>query len=145
MPLPFSELFTALETKTVDGQENPVNTIQSSKFYEVQKYLSITNHVYSPWIVLASKKWWDGLSADEKKVLQESAVASRDFERKDTRAAAGKAIDTLKGKGMQVNVVADAELARMREKAKPAFDKFAADGGAEVLKELQGEIAKVRK
>ena len=145
VPLPFSELFTALETTTVDGQENPVTTIESSKFYEVQKYLSITKHVYSPWIVLASKKWWDGLSADERKVIQESAAASRDFERKDTRAAAGKAIDTLKGKGMQVNVVADSELARMREKAKPAFDKFAADGGAEVLKELQGEISKVRK
>jgi tripartite ATP-independent transporter DctP family solute receptor len=145
VPLPFSELFTALETKTVDGQENPVTTIESSKFYEVQKYLSITKHVYSPWILLASKKWWDGLSADEKRVLQESAVASRDFERKDTRAAAGKAIDTLKGKGMQVNVVADAELSRMREKAKPAFDKFAAEGGAEALKELQAEIAKVRK
>src|SRR6476620_7476183 len=145
VPLPFSELFTALETQTVDGHENTVTPLESSKFYEVQKYLSITKHVYSPWIILASKKWWDGLSADEKRVLQESAVASRDFERKDTRAAAGKAIDTLKGKGMQVNVVADAELARMREKAKPAFDKFAAEGGAEVLKELQGDIAKVRK
>jgi tripartite ATP-independent transporter DctP family solute receptor len=145
VPLPFSELFTALETKTVDGQENPVNTIQSSKFYEVQKYLSITKHVYSPWIVLASKKWWDGLSADEKKALEESAAASRDFERKDSREASVKAIDFLKDKGMQVTMVSDAELARMREKAKPAFDKFAAEGGAEVVKELQAEIAKVRK
>ena len=145
VPLPFSELFTALETKTVDGQENPVNTIQSSKFYEVQKYLSITKHVYSPWIVLASKTWWDGLSADEKKAIQEAAVASRDFERKDSREASVKAIDFLKEKGMQVSVVSDTELARMREKAKPAFDKFAAEGGADVIKELQAEIAKVRK
>ena len=145
VPLPFSELFTALETKTVDGQENPVNTIQSSKFYEVQKYLSITKHVYSPWIVLVSKKWWDGLSADEKKALEESAAASRDFERKDSREASIKAIDFLKDKGMQVTTVSDAELARMREKAKPAFDKFAAEGGAEVVKEMQAEIAKVRK
>src|SRR6476620_4762501 len=96
VPLPFSELFTALETKTVDGQENPVTTIESSKFYEVQKYLSITKHVYSPWIVLASKKWWDGLSADEKRVLQESAVASRDFERKDSRAEGARALEDLK-------------------------------------------------
>ncbi|MET0351452.1 MAG: DctP family TRAP transporter solute-binding subunit, partial [Rhizobacter sp.] len=58
IPLPFSELFSALETKTVDGQENPYNTILSSKFFEVQKYLSVTNHVYSPWIVMVSKKWW---------------------------------------------------------------------------------------
>ncbi|WP_194714067.1 TRAP transporter substrate-binding protein [Noviherbaspirillum soli] len=145
VPLPFSELFTALETKTVDGQENPVNTIQSSKFYEVQKYLSITKHVYSPWIVLASKKWWDGLSADEHKAINEAAAASRDFERKDSREASVKAIDFLKEKGMQVSVVSDTELARMREKAKPAFDKFAAEGGADVIKELQAEIAKVRK
>ncbi len=145
VPLPFSELFTALETRTVDGQENPVNTIQSSKFYEVQKYLSLTKHVYSPWIVLVSKKWWDRLSADERKAIDESAIASRDFERKDSRAAAVKAVDFLKEKGMQVSVVSDAELARMREKAKPAVDKFAADGGAELVKDLQAEIAKVRK
>lgn len=145
VPLAFSELFTALETKTVDGEENPVNTIESSKFYEVQKYLSLTKHVYSPWIVLASKKWWDGLSVDEKKAIQDSASASRDFERKDSRAAALKAVDFLKSKGMQVTVVSDAELARMRDKAKPASDKFAADGGAEMIKELHSEIAKVRK
>jgi tripartite ATP-independent transporter DctP family solute receptor len=79
VPLPFSELFSALETNTVDGQENPYNTILSSKFFEVQKYLSVTNHVYSPWIVLVSKKWWDGLSKDEQKVLQDAAIASRDY------------------------------------------------------------------
>jgi TRAP-type transport system periplasmic protein len=145
VPLSFSELFTALETKTVDGQENPVNTIESSKFYEVQKYLSLTKHVYSPWIVMVSKKWWDGLSADEKKAIEASAAASRDFERKDSRAAALKAVDFLKAKGMQVSVVSDKELARMREKAKPAVDKFAADGGADVIKDLNAELAKVRK
>jgi TRAP-type transport system periplasmic protein len=145
VPLAFSELFTALETRTVDGQENPVNTIQSSKFYEVQKYLSLTKHVYSPWIVTASKKWWDGLNADEKKAIQESAIAARDFERKDSRAEAEKAVEGLKAKGMQVTVVSDTELARMREKAKPAFDKFAADGGADLIKELQGEIAKAKR
>jgi tripartite ATP-independent transporter DctP family solute receptor len=145
VPLPFSELFTALETGTVDGQENPVNTIESSKFYEVQKFLSITRHVYSPWIVLASKKWWDGLNADEKKAIQEAAVVSRDFERKDSRAGAAKAVDFLKQKGMTVTVVSDSEINRMREKVKPAFDKFAADGGASVVKDLQTEIAKIRK
>lgn len=145
VPLPFSELFTALETKTVDGQENPVNTIQSSKFYEVQKYLSITKHVYSPWIVIASKKWWDGLNADEKKAMQESAVAARNFERTDSRAAAANAIEYLKSKGMQVSVVNDKEIGRMRDKALPAYMKFAADGGADVVKDLQAELAKLRK
>ena len=145
VPLAFSELFTALETGTVDGQENPVTTIQSSKFYEVQKYLTISRHVYSPWIMLASKRWYDGLSADEKKILNEAAVASRDFERKDSREASAQSVAYLKEKGMQINELSPAELDRMREMVKPAFDKYAADGGAEVLKELQAAIAAARK
>ncbi|AWJ87211.1 ABC transporter substrate-binding protein (plasmid) [Azospirillum sp. TSH58] len=145
VPLSFSELFTAMETGTVDGQENPVTTIQSSKFYEVQKYLTISKHVYSPWIVLASKRWYDGLSADERKIINEAAAASRDFERKDSREASKQSIAYLKDKGMQINELSDAELGRMREMVKPAMDKFAADGGADLLNELQGEINKVRK
>ncbi|MEN9893556.1 MAG: hypothetical protein RLY78_3851, partial [Pseudomonadota bacterium] len=116
VPLPFSELFSALETRTVDGQENPFNTILSSKFYEVQKYLSVTNHVYSPWIITVSKKWWDGLSKDEQKVLLDAAAKSRDFERKDTREEAAKAVAELKTKGMQINELSPAEVARMRDK-----------------------------
>ena len=116
VPLPFSELFTALETKAVDGQENPYNTVLSSKFYEVQKYLTVSNHVYSPWILTVSKKWWDGLSAAEKKVLQDAAVKSRDFERKDTREEAAKALADIKTKGMQVNELSSAEANRMRDK-----------------------------
>lgn len=145
VPLAFSELFAALETGAVDGQENPVTTIESSKFYEVQKYLSITHHVYSPWVVTVSKKWYDGLSADEKAALKKAAVASRDFERKDSREAAAKAMVTLKQKGMQINTMNEAEVARLRATTKPAIDKFAADGHAQVVKDLQAELAKLRK
>jgi tripartite ATP-independent transporter DctP family solute receptor len=145
VPLSFSELFTALESKTVDGEENPVNTVESSKFYEVQKYLSITRHVYSPWIVLASKKWWDGLSADEKNAVRASAVASRDFERKDSRAEGVRALEDLKKKGMQVTVLAEPELERMRQTARPATAKFAAAGHAELVKEVEAEVTKLRR
>lgn len=145
VPLPFSELFTALETGTVDGQENPVNTIQSSKFYEVQKFLSLTKHVYSPWIVLASKKWWDKLSAAEKQAVQESAESARAFERKDSRDAAAKALEFLKTKGMQVTVIDDKEIARMRELSRPAIQKFASDGHMPLVKQLQSDLEKLRK
>jgi tripartite ATP-independent transporter DctP family solute receptor len=145
IPLAFSELFTAMETGTVDGQENPVNTIETSKFYEVQKYLSITKHVYSPWIVLASKKWWDGLNADEKAAVQASVSASRDFQRKSSREASAKAIDNLKAKGMQVTIVSDKELERMQQSTGEAMNKFAADGHAAVVKELRTDLDKLRK
>jgi tripartite ATP-independent transporter DctP family solute receptor len=144
VPLPFSELFTALETKTVDGQENPYNTILSSKFYEVQKYLTVTNHVYSPWIVLVSKKYWDGLSKDEQKVLLDAAKKSRDFERQDTRAEADKALADLKGKGMQINQLSPAEANRMREKLAAVNTGIAANVGEDLWKETQAAVAKAR-
>ena len=144
IPLPFSELFSALETKTVDGQENPYNTILSSKFYEVQKYLSVTNHVYSPWIMTVSKKWWDQLSKDEQKVLLDAAKASRDFERQDTREEAAKAVADLKAKGMAVNDVAPQEVNRMREKLTRVNAAIAANVGMELWNETQNELAKLR-
>jgi TRAP-type transport system periplasmic protein len=144
VPLPFSELFSALETNTVDGQENPFNTILSSKFYEVQKYLSITNHVYSPWVVLVSKKWWDQLSKVEHKVLLDAAKASRDFERKDTREEAVKALADLKAKGMQINEVSAAESGRMRDKLTRINAGIGANVGMELWQETQGSLAALR-
>jgi tripartite ATP-independent transporter DctP family solute receptor len=144
IPMPFSELFSALETKTVDGQENPFNTILSSKFYEVQKYMTVTNHVYSPWIVTVSKKYWDQLSKDEQKVLMDAAIVSRDFERKDTRDEAAKAVGDLKAKGMMVNELSPAETSRMRDKLTKVYALVAADVGMDLWNEAQGELAKIR-
>ncbi|MCX7250758.1 MAG: TRAP transporter substrate-binding protein [Burkholderiales bacterium] len=144
VPLAFSELFGALETGTVDGQENPFNTILSSKFYEVQKYLTVTNHVYSPWIILVSKKWWDGLSAAEQKVLMDAAKASRDFERQDTRQEASGAVAELKKKGMQVNELSPAEAARMRGSLTRVYAGIGASVGMELWNETQAELAKLR-
>jgi TRAP-type transport system periplasmic protein len=144
VPMPFSELFSALETRAVDGQENPFNTILSSKFYEVQKFLSVTNHVYSPWIVLVSKKWWDTLSKDEQKVLADAARASRDFERRDTREEAGRALAELKGKGMQINELPPAESARMRDKLKAVHATIGQAVGPELWSETQEALVKLR-
>ncbi|OCX92538.1 MAG: ABC transporter substrate-binding protein [Pseudomonas sp. CO183] len=142
VPLPFSELFTALETKAVDGQENPFNTILSSKFYEVQKYLSVTNHVYSPWIVTVSKRWWDRLSATEQGILMEAAEKARDAEREDTRREASQALAALKERGMQINEVSPEEIQRMREKAQPAIQTVIDAVGQELFDQVQAEVEK---
>lgn len=144
VPMPFSELFTALETRTVDGQENPITTIQSSKFYEVQPYLTITRHVYTPWVVLASKKWWDTLSPDEQKLIRQAAASSRDFERQDSRADSTKAMGTLEKNGMKINTVTPEEVARMRQKVQPVVDKYTQELGPELVKQLNDEIQKAR-
>lgn len=144
VPLPFSELFTALETRAVDGQENPFNTVLSSKFYEVQKYLTVSNHVYSPWIVTVSKKWWDTLSPAEQKVLKDAAVKSRDAERQDTRQEAVKALADLKAKGMQVNTLQPAEVDRMRERLASVNAGIAKSVGQETWNEVEAAVAQAR-
>lgn len=144
VPMAFSELFTALETKAVDGQENPHNTILSSKFFEVQKFLTVSNHVYSPWIVLVSKKYWDQLSKDEQKIIADAAIKSREFERADTRTEAGKALADLKSKGMQVNELSVAEVGRMREKLAKVNAGIATTVGNDLWQETQAALAKVR-
>lgn len=144
VPLPFSELFTGLETKAVDGQENPFNTVISSKFYEVQKYLTVSNHVYSPWIVTVSKKWWDKLTPAEQKVLRDAAIKSRDFERQDTRAEADKALAEIKAKGMQVNELPAAEVERMRAKLTDVNSSIAKSVGQETWDAVQAAVKQAR-
>lgn len=145
VPMAFSELFTALETKAVDGQENPFNTILSSKFYEVQPHLAVTNHVYSPWIMLVSKRYWDRLSAAEKKVLMDAAVKSRDFERKDTREEGAKALAQLKAKGMQVTTFSPADTDAMRARLTRVNAGIASNVGMDLWNEVQAELAKLRR
>ncbi|WP_353150071.1 TRAP transporter substrate-binding protein [Pollutimonas bauzanensis] len=119
IPMPFTELFTALETKTVDGQENPLSTIQTSKFYEVQPYLTISNHVYTPFVLLASKKWWDGLSADEKGVIEQAAKEAQTFQRKESREGNITALAYLKDHGLKVSEFSTAEKEKIREDLAP--------------------------
>jgi tripartite ATP-independent transporter DctP family solute receptor len=144
VPMAFTELFTAMETKTVDGQENPVPTIQASKFNEVQKYLTLTKHTYSVWVMLMSKKFWDTLTPDEQKLLKDAAIESRDFERKTIRAAGAKALADLKTAGMKVNELPAAEVTKLREKAQPIIAKYTVEFGEPVSKELFSELQKIR-
>ena len=130
VPMAFGEVFTALETKAIDGQENPFVTIDTSKFYEVQKYLSVTRHAYTPFLVLYSKKLWDELSADEQKALQEcAAVGARRAAQGEPRAVEQVARRASRAAGMQVNEITPGEQQRMREKAKPVYEKHAATIG----------------
>ncbi len=145
VPMPFAELYGALESKAVDGQENPFAVILSNKIYEVNKFVSATNHVYAANIVLVSKRFWDKLSPVEQKIMHEAANEARGYQRQVSRAAAQKAVGELQAKGMQYNEVAPAEQARMRAIVKPVTDKFAASYDAGIVKLYNDELAKLRK
>jgi TRAP-type C4-dicarboxylate transport system substrate-binding protein len=139
IPMAFSELFTALETGAVDGQENPYSTIQSSKFYEVQQYLSQTHHVYSPWVMLISKPFWDKLSNDEKTIIKKAAVTSRTSERKDSREQAEKSLAYLKTK-MKVNSIAPEEMEKMRASARTVINAQGKELGQDLLDEFLAAV-----
>jgi len=140
----FPEVYAALESKAIDGQENPLNVILANKFAEVQKHLAITNHQYNPQSLIVSKKVWDQLSADEKKIIADAAVEAGAFQRQVNREAAAGQLDALKKAGMQVTELSPAEQAKLRDKLKPVIDKHGAAIAATVA-ELQAELAKARR
>ncbi|MCB4364660.1 TRAP transporter substrate-binding protein [Hydrogenophaga taeniospiralis] len=144
-PLPFPELYAALEQKAVDGQENPVATIWGAKLHEVQKFMTLTNHQYNPQSVVISKKFWDTLSADEKKIVGEAVLESAKFQRSQARASVASTLDNLKKAGMTVSELPAAEQAKLVEKMKPVITKHAASVGEATVNELLAELAKARK
>ncbi len=144
-PMAFPEVYAALESKALDGQENPLNVILANKFPEVQKHLTLTNHVYNPQTVLFSRKLWDTLSAPEKKLLSDSAVEAAKVQRQIAREQANGTLDALKKAGMQVTELPPAEMSKLRDKMRPVIAKYAVVVGQETVKAMQDELAKVRK
>lgn len=144
VPMAFSEVYSALETKTVDGQENPFALIENMKFYEVQKYLSLTRHSYAPLMMLFSKKVWDGLSPPEQQTLQACAVEGRDVQRQVARQKSTASLEGLKAKGMSVNDISPAEMQRIREKTKVVWDRQAKSIGDEAMTMVMGELKRIR-
>jgi TRAP-type transport system periplasmic protein len=131
-PMAFSEVFTALQTGVIDGQENPYAQIWSAKFQEVQKYLSVTGHVYTPAYLLTSEKQYAALPADVRTVVDDCAAKTQDYTYEKAAALETDLLEKLKAGGIQVNVAdKDAFIAA----SKPIYTEFAAsiDGGQELI------------
>ena len=143
-PMAFPEVYAGMEQKAIDGQENPFSVILANKFYEVQKFLAVTNHQYNPQSLIFSKKVFDTLSPADQKILRDAAVEAGTFQRKTNRDAAATQLADLKKAGMTVTEFSPAEQAKLRDKFKPVIDKHGAAISATVA-ELQAELAKLRK
>ncbi len=144
VPLSFTELYTAMETRTVDGQENPLAAIETSKFYEVQKYLSLTGHFYDPLVAIFSKRTWDKLNETERELVRSASLEAQAYERKVSRDMDVSSREALAKHGMQINEVAPEEIERMREQVRPTVEKLVAEYGPALMDEMNAEIAKVR-
>src|SRR5882672_1508580 len=144
-PLPFPEVYAALDQKAIDGQENPATVISANKLYEVQKHIVLSNHQYNPQSLIFSKKVWDTLSAADRKILADAGVEASKYQRQVSRDAASTALENLKKNGMQVTELSAVEFAKLREKMKPVIAKHSEVVGAETVSALQGELAKLRR
>jgi TRAP-type transport system periplasmic protein len=130
-PLAFSEVFVALQTGVMDGEENPLAQIYPARFYEVQKYLSMTGHVYTPAYVTAGASW-SRLPADLQKILKDTAVEMQPVVYKIAAGLDDSLFKKLKDAGMQVN---DADKDAFIKASAPIYEEFAKDvpGGKELI------------
>ena len=132
-PMSFNELFTGLQQNTVDGQENPPSLIYASRLQEVQKYLSVTEHVNNFLGFIINKNFYDGLSQEQQQIVTEAAAEfvkqQRQMELQDTQVY----IDKLKESGMQVNTLTPEEKTAFKEALAPMYEKYKAEFGEEIF------------
>jgi len=131
-PLPWPEVYMALQQKAFDGQENPIPVIYANKLYEVQKYMAITNHVYEPMPLVISEKFWQRLTASEQRAVQKAALEARDYNRQLIKKQTEDMVAKLKAAGMAVTTP---DLAPFRQAAAKVREEFVAKFGAKLIED----------
>lgn len=144
-PMAFGEVFSALETKAIDAQENPYVTIDTSKFYEVQEYVSETKHAYTPFLFLFSKAIFNTYTPEEQQALRDCAAVGRDVERSVISDLNKQSLAKIEAAGIKFNTLAPEEQKRMLEKSQPIYEKHKEAIGADVVDRIQAILADLRK
>ncbi|MFT0545566.1 TRAP transporter substrate-binding protein [Allopusillimonas ginsengisoli] len=143
VPMSFNELYTALETKMVDGQDNTISTDDMARFDEVQKYLTMTNHIYNPMVLVGSKKMWDSFSAEEQKIIGDAALEAGAYQRQVNTDTEDSQIKRMQAAGMTVDYFSPEEMIKMRTKMKPVIEKYSKVVGADYVKQVSDEIERI--
>ncbi len=141
----FGEVFTALQQGVIDGQENPTAIIDSSKLYEVQKYLTLWHYSFDPLVLCINKRLFDGLSPADRDAIRAAAKEAVAYERALSAEEEKRLPEELKKKGMQVNALTPAQIAVFRERVKPVYTMVGEYVGAENMKLMQAEVDKAAK
>ena len=136
----FGELYTALSQGTVDAQDNPLELVISQKFYEVQKYITLTNHIFQVGMATCNPAWFNSLSAEDQQVVLDAIRAGVEFQRQEAAAQKENYITTLENDGLTVTALTDDELAQFQALMGSAEDVIAANVGADLVNELKEAI-----
>ncbi|MFC7062164.1 TRAP transporter substrate-binding protein [Halobacillus seohaensis] len=139
-PMAFTELFTAMQQGTVDGQENPYATIYLQKFYEAQDHVSNTHHIYSPFVFLMSKSFYDGLSEEQQTIVKDAAVEAGKYQRELNREANEKYLQSLQDEGMTYTEITPEAREEMVEAVQPVVDEYKSKIGEETVEKVYQAI-----
>lgn len=140
IPMAWSEVYTALQQGTIDGQENPLAVIYSSKIQEVNRYITMTGHVYAPAPVVFSKKVWDSYPEDIQTLLRESIEEARIYQREVSRNSEAELAERLEQEGCSVIRPEDVDKAAWRSALQPVYDQYQDKIGTELVQEVMSVI-----
>ena len=129
-PMPAKELYTALQQRVVDGQENPIAAIVAWSLWEVQKFVSLTNHVYTPVYLLINERVYQSLAPEIRRILHEAAAEAKAWQRAENQRNEERDLQQARDRGMQVNT---AEVKAFSALTRPIWDEFSASVGKDLL------------
>lgn len=135
-PMSFSELYTGLQQGTVDGQENPYPLIYQQKFHEVQKYMTNTQHVYSPYIFLVGKGFYDDLSEEQQEILKEASIEAGKYQREINEEQEIESLEGLIDEGVVFTELSDEARQEMIETVQPVIDKYTEEIGTDLVNDV---------
>lgn len=135
-PMAWPEVISALEQGTIDGQENPLSVIVSSKLNEVQKNLTLSGHVYAPNILFVSEIFWNSLSAEDQEAFRKGAIEGGKAMRAFVDNAEATGVQAMRDAGMNVNELSAAEKEAIKAALAPAYEDYAKEFGAELLSQI---------
>ncbi|MFD2752317.1 DctP family TRAP transporter solute-binding subunit [Virgibacillus siamensis] len=129
----FSEVFTALQQNTIDGQENPIDVIYSSKLYEVQDYITMWNYSYDPLVLGINKKLFDSMSKEDQKLIKKLGKEAAQYQLELAREKEAEQIKKLKEKGMNFYYPTEEEIAKLKKAVQPVYEKYEEVWGKDLL------------
>lgn len=134
-PMSWTEVLTSLQQGTIDGQENPIPIIVSNSMWDIQQYVTLTGHVYSPAIIAMSKIHWDTLTEEEQGWFKEAAKVAAEANRAEVSRTEEIGIETMRENGMEV--VTDVDKAAFAAAVEPTYERYGAEYGEDVIKRIQ--------
>lgn len=139
-PINYGELYLSMDQGTVDGQENPIGNVITDNFYEVQDYVTQTDHVYNASPFMLSKPFWDSLTTEEQEIVSEAADEVRDFQRERNREEAEEAYQYLDEQGITITELSEEAEEEFRQAVEPIYDQYEQTENGDLMNQIIDEV-----